>query len=384
MSVTAKELKEITQQLIKLIYKIVDYKYCKNYIKDFAKCENIKFTKNTWKEVKDTWSYNILDSLIHSNDFKQILNQYDITPQEYDLFLFRNLDVEHLLEKHINDRFISIDQFIAPLFVSEEQISKFKSTKEFLEAIKFTLQQLLTWEKCKKIVDTKKRGEDKYIALSITNLDDLEINALDILASYSNFLNDNNISFKELYDYWKRFNLKDKLDQYVNKIFKSKDQEKPLLYNKKIIRYDPYEFYLRKDKIGDEQYSKRSPCEFSSDRTSPVILINDEVYTSNQIDAHHFNLLDDFKKKHNLPEDFDMCVYATGIFEMPEDAENEYKVTNIAVGSNFNKVVLLEYYEGNLNEINATFLKHGFKKVYYNEDNAEITNTYKRIARLKK
>ena len=386
IKLSSETAKEIYNQLINCTNTIVNYTFCENYINSIKKYElnNVKFTLKTWNNIKDMHCYDILNIVLCSDQFNSILNKYNITPVQYNDWLSKNQNVERQIKKYIDDQFQHYANY--GLFDLDKQLGKLNSPREVLNTLKPILKQIFTWEHCKKAINYN--TNDKYynkISITLDNvLSDLSM-IITFIEDYSTFLKDNNISFMQLYTYIKHFSLEPYIIQYLINIFKQRDQEKSLFYkdNSEVIRYDPYEFYLRKDKIGDEQYSKRSPYEFSNDRTSPVILINDEVYTSKQIDAHHFNLLDDFKKKHNLPNDADLGnISAIGINN--KNTDTDISIKNIAVGSNFNKVILLEYYSGNINEINATFLKHGFKKVYYNKDNTEIPNTYKRIAKLKR
>ena len=141
--------------------------------------------------------------------------------------------------------------------------------------------------------------------------------------------------------------------------------------------YDLYEFYLLKDKINDIQYSTRSPYDFSEDRTSPIIVINDYVGTKQDEYDHHFELIEHYKEKHKRDKDkicFNTFDKNDEVDDLPED------ITETAAGSVFNKVVLLEYIQGDREKINKTLLNHGYKKVYIN-NNSETDKQYKRIAK---
>lgn len=155
------------------------------------------------------------------------------------------------------------------------------------------------------------------------------------------------------------------------------------LFNSLQVRpYDPYHFYLLKDSVGDVQYSSRSPYNFSSNRTSPIVVINDKVETTvEDLDAsetHHYDLIMSYKVKNNI--DNDLYFDTSGTESIPENA----RVTETAAGSVFNKVVLLEYAHGDINKINNTLLSKGYKKVYINNKVKWTDREYKRIAKFKR
>ena len=59
-------------------------------------------------------------------------------------------------------------------------------------------------------------------------------------------------------------------------------------------------------------------------------------------------------------------------------------ITKVAAESVFNKVVLLENAEGNIEKIKLVLLNKGYKKIYINNNNPETSKEYKRIASLRK
>lgn len=140
--------------------------------------------------------------------------------------------------------------------------------------------------------------------------------------------------------------------------------------------HDPYEFYLLKDDIDDIQYSSRAPNAFSRDRTSPIIVINNHVELKEADNDHHFDLIQHYKEKNKLDDDIDFNVSSMN----EEDTLIPDNITETAAGSVFNKVVLLEYIQGNKDKIKQTLINHGFKKVYINTNSVNSCE-YKRIAK---
>ena len=162
----------------------------------------------------------------------------------------------------------------------------------------------------------------------------------------------------------------------INAIITYLDTEK--LFNTHV--YDPYEFYSIKDKIGNVQYSTHSPYDFSKDRTSPIVVINDYVGTKENEGDHHLELIESYKAKHprkSSNEDIYFDVTMTN-----DDAELPEDITETAVGSVFNKVVLLKFIQGDTEQIKQVLLDHDYKKVYLNNGNPNTNKEYKCIASL--
>ena len=384
--ISDKITKVITQEIISILPKILDKTFCKNFI-SLINSKTHLCTEKEWDENKDNFCSNILDTILYEDAVLQIFKKYDISAALYYAILDKHLSISRTLKKHINNivkNVASMNHLFAHYY---DQIDKiFEKPNEVLNALQESVKKSITWDDCKQII---LQSISKYFRSLSTKFEDIR-NEVDIsLAAQlfiekSNFKKKYNIISKDIFRYMREKHIIFDFIDFIRKFIELYNKEKPFFNDnleKDIVRYDPYEFYLRKDNIGDIQYSSRSAIHFSEDRTSPIILINDEVYTSNQIDAHHDMSLEEFKKTHNLPQDANLQVSAIGIGDNAADVTSDYKIYNIAVGSNFNKVVLLEYYYGDINEIKYTFLKNGFKKVYYNKDNSEIPNAYERIAK---
>lgn len=167
--------------------------------------------------------------------------------------------------------------------------------------------------------------------------------------------------------------------QYCVELYKEYDKQDGFFSKYKGKEYDPYKFYLLKDKIGDLQYSSRSPYTFSQDRTSPIIVINDHIELKENDDDHHLELINHYKEKHkNNDAIWFNTLTDEDSMELPDN------ITEVAAGSVFNKVVLLENAEGNIEKIKSVLLNKGYKKIYINNNNPETSKEYKRIASLRK
>ena len=146
---------------------------------------------------------------------------------------------------------------------------------------------------------------------------------------------------------------------------------------------DPRQFYLLKDKKDDIQFSSVSPYYFSEIRTSPLIVMGNEVLnrrTTNLTDLkiediHHQTLMERYIKEHQI-ENWDRTMYA-----MYDEGYDKYGEKNIGVGSEFGKVVLLEHIEGDVDFIKQVLINNGYKKVYVNNHAAWTSKEYKRIAK---
>lgn len=146
---------------------------------------------------------------------------------------------------------------------------------------------------------------------------------------------------------------------------------------------DPRQFYLLKDKKDDIQFSSVSPYDFSEIRTSPLIVMGNEVLNRRTTDLtdlkiediHHQTLMDWYIEKHQI-KNWDGTMYA-----MYDEGYNKYDEKNIGVGSEFGKVVLLEHIEGDVDLIKQVLINNGYKKVYVNNYAAWTSKEYKRIAK---
>lgn len=167
------------------------------------------------------------------------------------------------------------------------------------------------------------------------------------------------------------------IQKQVIELYNQYDAQKGFFRKIAEREYDPYEFYLIKDKIGDLQYSSRTPYTFSEDRTSPIIVINDHVELAEDDADHHLQLIEHYKEKY---KDNNKIFFNTrtddDITDLPDN------ITETAAGSVFNKTVLLEYAQGDINKIKQVLLNHGYKKIYINNNNNETSQEYKRIAKI--
>ena len=148
--------------------------------------------------------------------------------------------------------------------------------------------------------------------------------------------------------------------------------------------YDPKEFYLKKDKIGDTQYSKYNPINFSQYRTSPIIVINDEVITKQSDYEHHSDLIEQYEKKYNIK------LIDLGLKSLNATNKIEHEspiIKDSAVGSVFGKVVLLESIQGNKNNVKNVLKNHGYAKVYLAPEISygikQNLYPYERVAKVK-
>ena len=143
---------------------------------------------------------------------------------------------------------------------------------------------------------------------------------------------------------------------------------------------DPRQFYLLKDKKEDVQLSSVSPYDFSKIRTSPLIVIDDKILNKHTTDLtrlkiediHHQDLMDWYNEKYNIKDGKEVGL---------DENYDQYNAKNVAVGSEFGKVALLELIEGNIDAIKQQLINHGYKKIYINNFADWISKEYKRIAK---
>lgn len=271
---------------------------------------------------------------------------------------------------------------------------------QLLSQLKTILYELFTPEVFTKIfIQRLHRLGDAYNTQNMKNCI-LYANLDNILSEFIAFtdIHDANI---ELYKFFKQtyniefndFNLIKNLcnEKLINNnirnliinILQSYIDQKLIVYDNPYKEHDPYEFYLLKDNINDIQYSSRSPEDFSIDRTTPIIVINDDVETNeeftdiNDIDIHHIHLIDKYKKKKKLNNDIHFTTYNTDDDNILSDG-----IEDVAAGSAFNKTVLLEFIQGNTEKIKQALLNHGYKKVYINTNSIKTNRKYKRIAKF--
>ena len=138
---------------------------------------------------------------------------------------------------------------------------------------------------------------------------------------------------------------------------------------------DPWDFIDFDDSTKEPKnivYSTRSPYEYSANRTSPLIVIDNEVlWDKNEIFPHHEDLIKYYKKIHNIDDDDDITIAYNQGYE-------SYK--NVGVGSCFDTVVLLELIQGDINIIKSALINEGFQKVYVNNRTNWASKEYRRIA----
>lgn len=153
----------------------------------------------------------------------------------------------------------------------------------------------------------------------------------------------------------------------------------------------PWEFINFKDDVQKKNivYSSISPYDFSSDRSGPLIIINNEVLCGNNSNLpHHNDLVTKYRNEHGI-SDSDEAAYEQGYDQF----------ASVGVGSFFNKIALLEFISedhlndidikegetsnnnGNINIVKNALINKGFKKVYINNNSAWTSNEYKRIAK---
>ena len=143
---------------------------------------------------------------------------------------------------------------------------------------------------------------------------------------------------------------------------------------------DPRQFYLLKDKKEDVQLSSVSPYDFSKIRTSPLIVIDDKILNKHTTDLtrlkiediHHQDLMDWYNEKYNIKDGKEVGL---------DENYDQYNAKNVAVGSEFGKVALLELIEGNIDAIKQQLINHGYKKIYINNFAGWTSKEYKRIAK---
>lgn len=160
-------------------------------------------------------------------------------------------------------------------------------------------------------------------------------------------------------------------------LFQIANEDKPLFKDRET---DPRQFYLLKDKRQDIQFSSVSPYDFSQIRTSPLIVIDNKIlnkYTADLTNLkiekiHHQDLMDWYNSKYHIKDAKEIGF---------DENYDRYDAKNIAVGSEFGKVVLLEFIEGNIEEIKQALLAYGYKKVYINNFAGWTSKEYKRIAK---
>lgn len=160
---------------------------------------------------------------------------------------------------------------------------------------------------------------------------------------------------------------------------------------------DPFNFINFNDDTDKNNivYSTRSPINFSSDRSGPLVVIGSEVLRGNNSDLkHHNDLVTKYKEEHGIAiDEDDPAAYTEGY--------NPFKNMGVGVGSYFGKVALLEYVandsvqdleveegsvinnNGNTEQIKNTLVADGFTKVYINNNQAWTSKEYKRLAKLK-
>lgn len=155
----------------------------------------------------------------------------------------------------------------------------------------------------------------------------------------------------------------------------------------------PWEFINFKDDVQKKNivYSSISPYDFSSDRSGPLVIINNEVLCGNNSNLpHHNDLVTKYRNEHGINDDND----DEAAYEQGYD-----RFASVGVGSFFNKVALLEFISedhlndidikegeisnnnGNINTVKNALINKGFKKVYINNNSAWTSNEYKRIAK---
>lgn len=120
-------------------------------------------------------------------------------------------------------------------------------------------------------------------------------------------------------------------------------------------------------------YSTISPYDFSGNRSGPLIVIESEVLRGNNDSLpHHEDLLRKYRKEHGIETDDDdkSAAYTQG-YE---------RLKNVGVGSYFNEVAVLEFIQGNKEQIKQALINDGYQKVYLNNSLPWTSKEYKRIA----
>ena len=199
----------------------------------------------------------------------------------------------------------------------------------------------------------------------------------------------------------KDFLIDNALQLFINNINRQYKNGIPIFYTSDA--YNPNDFIKLDDKIGDIVTSLISPINFSSDRTSPLVIINNNVLLRNN-NIHHEDLVNSFKAKKykeltgkDMPKEEELDIaYDQGYNKIQKYFNN----ATVGVGSSFSdhQVALLEYISGslpdeiiegksiensgNVNAIKSTLKNYGFKKVYINNNLAWTGKSYKRIAKL--
>jgi len=205
-------------------------------------------------------------------------------------------------------------------------------------------------------------------------------------------------TFEELKDYIYNYILKNEFQKFENiSSALIKDKIESLGIPDDIPVHNPNRMYKVNDDINDEFMSSKSPFDFSEDRISPLIIIDDDVLIGNN-SIHHADLIEQYKKKHHLTDD---DLYSDVAYDNGYD---QFDGKNVGVGSLFNgKVALLEYVTGKLDENNIegqqdnsgnikaianTLKANGIQKVYISSAPWNPLAIYKRVAkthlRLKK
>lgn len=271
-------------------------------------------------KVKFIFTQNVIIDLYSRDDFANFIKNYNIK-NNTEIYKALNENATYFFEKY---------------FLSLPKMMLFSALKEFIN-------QLI---------------EEKVI----------KNNNFDLL----DMINDLNNSKDELEEKYHIFS------QGLTYLFQITNEDgKPFFKEKET---DPRQFYLLKDKKEDVQLSSISPYDFSKIRTSPLIVIDDKVlnkYTAdltglNIEDIHHQDLMDWYNKTYNIKTEKEVGL---------NDNYDQYNAKNVAVGSEFGKVALLELIEGNIDAIKQQLIKYGYKKIYINNFASWTSKEYKRIAK---
>lgn len=276
---------------------------------------------------------------------------------------------EALADSDNEDMDLSLKDIIRRLII-EHNLKDFKDLNQFING------------NIKSIVDQNFAAffysvPDLYLYLKNKNII-LDTDSISTSGLFKNIVNNIDLKF-----------LADTLCNELRKI------DKTVLFNQFVD--DPFNFINFNDDIDKNNivYSTRSPINFSSDRSGPLIIIGSEVLRGNNSDLkHHDDLVTKYKEEHGIAiDEDDRAAYTEGY--------DPFKNVGVGVGSYFGKVALLEYVandsvqdleveegsvinnNGNAEQIKNALIADDFTKVYINNNQAWTSKEYKRLAKLK-